>query len=206
MDNQEYLNQISAHAAPTAKKGWLRSSSNSRFIMVGIIGVSLFALIMIIGLIVNSGKGGEKKYATQLVQHIDNTTELIDEYQPNVKSSTLRSYSASLKSVLTNIGSNVSSLLTEKYNLKNKGYDKKIVDALQVERDALNADLFEAKINGNLDRIYTHKMAYEISIFMSEEMQLSNSSKDEDLKEKLKTSYDSLENLYNEFSNFSETK
>ena len=154
----------------------------------------------------NSGKGGEKKYATQLVQHIDNTTELIDEYQPNVKSSTLRSYSASLKSVLTNIGSNVSSLLTEKYNLKNKGYDKKIVDALQVERDALNADLFEAKINGNLDRIYTHKMAYEISIFMSEEMQLSNSSKDEDLKEKLKTSYDSLENLYNEFSNFSETK
>ena len=70
----------------------------------------------------------------------------------------------------------------------------------------MESELFEAKINGILDRIYAHKMAYEVSMFLSEESDLMNLTKNEALKEALSSSYNSLENLYNSFNDFSETK
>ena len=71
-------------------------------------------------------------------------------------------------------------------------------------KDGLEAELFEAKINGILDRIYTHKMAYEISLITNREAQIMKSINNETLNEILTTSYDSLETLYDKFNDFSE--
>ena len=76
----------------------------------------------------------------------------------------------------------------------------------ELVRDELNNELFEAKINGILDRIFAHKMAYEISLFLAEEDQLASNAGDETLTGLLVTSSESLENLYNKFNEFSETK
>ena len=67
-------------------------------------------------------------------------------------------------------------------------------------------ELFEAKINGLLDRVFAHKMALEIYSVMSDEAGIANSSSDEALKSVLSSSYDSLNNLYPKFNDFSETK
>ena len=67
-------------------------------------------------------------------------------------------------------------------------------------------ELFEAKINGLLDRVFAHKMALEIFSVMSDEAGIINASSDEALKNLLTTSYDSLNNLYTQFNDFSETK
>jgi hypothetical protein len=96
--------------------------------------------------------------------------------------------------------------LNEKYDYKEKDANKNLVEEATLSKDGLEADLFEAKINGNLDRIYAHKMAYEISLFMNEETKLINTTKNSDYKEILTKSYNSLDNLYDSFSNFSETK
>lgn len=161
---------------------------------------------MILGAIINGSKGDEKELNYKLKLHIDNTAKVIQNYQPLVKSSVLRSSSASLSSILSNTSRELNDYLVEKYNFKDKDVDKKIVEAATAKKDELETELFEAKINGILDRIYAHKMTYEISSIMSEEAKLINSSKNAGLKDLLTTSYQSLDNLYRNFSEFSETK
>lgn len=204
MEGQEYLNQISALNRPEKKS--MKGIFSSKFFIVGMIGVVGLILIIIVGMILGSGKDGEKALSYKLKLHLGNTASVIQTYQPNVKSSDLRSTSASLYSILANTDRELTNYLTEKYNFKDSDIDKKIVEEATLEKDGLEAELFEAKINGILDRIYAHKMAYEISVLMSEEAKIINSSKSDVLKELLTTSYNSLENLSAKFSEFSETK
>ena len=81
---------------------------------------------------------------------------------------------------------------------------KDILDKAKADAEELNTELFEAKINGILDRIYAHKMAYEISIMLSEENRIYNSTSDSALKDLIGTSHNSLEQLYDKFNSFSE--
>lgn len=203
MEGQEYLDQISATNRVVAKKksGLL----SSKFFWVGMIGVVVLTLIMIFATILSSGKDGEKEIAFALKLHLENTISVIDEYQSSVKSSNLRSYSASLKSVLSNTDRDLSGYIEEKYKSKEKNVKKKITEEANLAKDALSTELFNAKINGILDRIYTHKMIYEISSVMTEETKIMNLTKSDDLKGALLNSYNSLEILYNNFNEYSET-
>ena len=151
------------------------------------------------------GKTSDKEKLFALILHIDNTTEVIGEYQSNVKSSDLRSYSASLNGVLSNTSKDLTNYAAEKYNFKAKDVDKNIAEEETTSKDGLKSELFEAKINGVLDRIYAHKMAYEISLITTREAQLIRSAGNETLKQALTTSYNSLDNLYSKFNDFSET-
>ena len=204
MDGKEYLNQISAMNRPEtkAKKSKLLSS---KFFIVGLIGVIGLIVIIIFGAILSGDKGGEKNLSIKLLLHINNTSSVIQEYQPLVKSSDLRSSSASLYSVLSNTSRDVTDYLTSKYNYKEKEVSKNVIESANLEKDGLVADLFEAKINGVLDRIYAHKMAYEISLIMTEEAKIINSAGNASFKESLTASYNSLNNLYDNFNDFSET-
>ena len=179
---------------------------SSKFFLVGAIGLGALIIIIIIGALVNGNKGGEKNLSFALKLHLDNTSSVIEEYQPNVKSSSLRSSSASLDSVISDTNSKLTDFVTAKYEFKEKDVDKKLKDAAARNQEELSNELFEAKINGVLDRVYAHKMSYETSMLMTEEAKLINSSKDDALKSILSTSYDSLKNLYDNFNNFSETK
>ena len=179
---------------------------SSKFFLVGTIGVVLLVVIMIIGMLLGGGKGGEKNLSFALKLHLDNTSAVIQKYQPNVKSSDLRSSSASLYSVLSNTSRDLTNYITEKYDYKEKNVNKNLVEEATTAKDALENELFKAKINGIMDRIYAHKMAYEIAAFMMEESKLINSTGNATLKESLTTSYNSLKNLYDKFNDFSETK
>lgn len=203
MDNQEYLNQISAkpETAKPSKGAGDFFSSKVVWLLVGAAG--LLILFAIIGAVLNAGKGDIEEDLVWLQLHLESTADVISEYQPKVKSSGLRSNSASLSTVITNTDSKITQYLTEKYTDK-KGSDKALTEQIKTEQDALLQELFEAKITGVLDRIYAHKMAYEISKFMSEETKIYNETGDDALKEILDESYGSLEKLYDNFNNFSE--
>ena len=205
MDKQDYLNQISVTNRPI-KQSKFSGVLSSKFFWVGIIGASLLAIILIIGSLIGGGKTSTKDKIFALILHIDNTSEIIGDYQPSVKSSDLRSSSASLNGVLSDTSKKLTSFATEKYNFKEKDIKKDITEEATLAKDGLEAELFEAKINGILDRIYAHKMAYEISFIINSEVQILNSASDEALKEILNTSYNSLDNLYSKFDEFSETK
>ena len=203
MESQEYLNQISAKVAPTKSSNGISGilSSKITWLIVGALG--LFILLAVVGAVLSAGKGNAKEDASRLQLHLESTSEVISEYQPKVKSSGLRSISASLSTVISNTDGKLLNYLTEKYDYK-KNADKDLAAEVKTEQDALMNDLFEAKITGNLDRIYAHKMAYEISKFMSEETNLYKETRDDVLKEILNESIGSLETLYDSFNNFSE--
>ncbi|MBR2795735.1 hypothetical protein IKE13_01665 [Candidatus Saccharibacteria bacterium] len=204
MQGQEYLDQISAQVRPV--KSTKPGIMGSKFFMIGMVGLIALVVIIIIGAILGGNKGGEKNLSYKLKLHLDNTASVISEYQPRVKSSDLRSHSASLYSVLSSTNRELTDYLTEKYNFKEKDINKDFVEEATLAMDGLEAELFEARINGNLDRIYAHKMTYEISLFMNEEAKLINSTSNASYKEILTRSYNSLSNLYDSFNSFSETK
>lgn len=204
MEGQEYLDQISAGNRPIKKAKAGGGLLSSKFFIVGMVGVIGLIVIIIIGAILGGNKGGEKNLAFKLKLHLDNTEEVIQGYQSNVKSSNLRSSSASLYSILSNTNRELTEYITGKYEFKEKNVDKNIIEEATLAKDGLETELFEAKINGNLDRIYAHKMAYEISLITSEEAKIINTTRSTELKEMLVSSYNSLGNLYDNFDSFSE--
>lgn len=211
MDKQEYLNQISAANRPVnANKGGLSSIFSSKmFLYVGIFVIVLIAII-VFGSLIGGSKGDIKTKIISLKVHMDNTTEVVNSYQKNLKSSDLRSGSSSLVSVLTDGSRKLTDYITGKLQVKsgdmNKSLDKEKVNTLTQNKDTLSNDLFEAKINGKLDRVFSQKMTFETAILMNEEVAIIKATGSEELKSIVSENYDSLKTLYDKFNGFSEAK
>lgn len=205
MNRQEYLNEISASTRPiTPKRG--SKILSSKFFWVGVIGIGAFIIMAIIGGIISSSSTSAKDQLYSLILHLDNTSELIQKYQPSIKSSDLRSYGTSLNNIVSSSASDLTNYATEKYNFKPKEVKKSISDEETSAKDALDNELFNAKISGTLDRIFAQKFAYEISLIGARESQLIKASSDSTLQDILTKSYNNLSNLYDNFNNFSEAK
>ncbi len=207
MDGQQYLDQISQTNRPIKQSGGgLNKILTSKIFIVGVIGLVLLILIIILGSVIGSGKKSVKELGYELTLHLDNTSAVIKEYQSDVKSSRLRANSASLDGVLSNTKSQINTVLVDELGFSEK---KDASDTAEEEAAAvgeeLKNELFEAKINGILDRIYAHKMAYEISMFLAEEEQILENTSNENLINAVNTSHESLTNLYDKFNDFSET-
>ena len=206
MDSQDYLDQISRSARPVkASKGGIGDFLSSKWFKWGLVAVVLLIAMAIFGALMGN-KVTPEEQCTDLKLHIDGTVEAIDEYQQYVKSSLLRSLSASLKGVFTNTSSQLSSYMTNAFGWEDKNVKEAVREKANLARDELMNELFEAKINGLLDRVYAHKMTLEIYSVMNDEAGISNGSSDAELQSLLKNSYDSLNNLYTQFNDFSETK
>ena len=204
MDGQEYLNQISASVRPVKQKAdGLMGSGIFKLAIGGVIG---FILLAIIGGMLGGGDAINTRNLS-FKYRLDNILGVISSYQPIVKSSLLRSDSATLYSVLSKTNRDFSDYIVAKDKIKlNDKKFAKIADEAREEGDEIKNDLFEAKINGILDRVYANKMTYIVSLVMSKEADLINKSSDADLKAILATSYNSLENLYDKFNDFSKVK
>lgn len=200
MDGQEYLNQISASVRPEKKSKLSFLNSTIFKLIAG--AVAAFILIAIIGGILSSGKTGVKDQAIELKLNIDSTLEVISEFQPSIKSSDLRSSSASLYSVLSNTSRDLTTYVTENYEYTPKNDNKKFADDVALERDGLESALFEAKINGVLDQVYANKLAYVISLIYTKELNLKKATSKEDLQTILDSSINSLSTLYDKFDDF----
>ena len=203
MDGQEYLNQISASNRPV-KQSKLNQILTNKFFLIGVGALAALIIIIIIGTIISSGKGDEKKDSITLLLRINNTSGIIEEYQDSVRSSELRANSASFNTVLQDTSKKLEDYLVQNYNYKEKDASKTTVEQLTLEKDGLIEELYEAKINGVLDRIFAHKMAYQIEVLTAESSQIQKITKNEILQDILGTFSSSLENLYDKFNNFSE--
>ncbi len=203
MDGQSYLNEISManRPAPKSKMDFMKS----KFFIVGAIGIIGLILIFIIGMVLGSGKTGVKEQSITLKVRLDNVSEIVKEYQPDIKSSELRSDSASLYSVMTNTSRELGEYLEAAYNFREKDISNKIKNTEDAHKEGLSSELFEAKINGLLDRTYTYKMVYEVSLITTMERRIYNLANNESLKNIMDSSITSLTNIYDALNSFSET-
>lgn len=200
MDSQSYLNEISQSVRP--QKQSKMNFFKNKFFLIGAIGVVGVILMAIIGAMLSGGRAGVQEQSFALELRFSNLIETISTYQPNVKSSELRSSSASLNGILSNSKSELSEYIQETF--KGKKAEKKTTDSEKEHLEALKNELFQAKINGILDRIYAHKMSYEIALVMAMEDTLYDATSNDKLRSILDNSYNSLRNLKEQFDQYSE--
>ncbi len=208
MDNQEYLNQISTTSRPiNAKKNKTGKWYTSKFFIIGVVFVVALIVLAIIGALIRGGTEGNKSRVYALNAHISYDMDVINQYQGLVKSSILRSDSASLYNVLSNTSRDLAIYTESAYGEDDPSrvLSESKTNDLELARDGLLAELFDAKINGTLDIIYARKLVLEISLLMSEEQQIYNNTSNEDLINMLQLSYNSLKNLYDKINGFSES-
>lgn len=200
MDKQSYLDSISKNQKTSRKSSSLGNLLSSKAFKFGSIFVGLFIIIAIVGSIL-SGLNSNPKALLELNVKIDNLSATINTYRPSLKSSFLRGSATSLQTIFTETNKNISTALTA-----SKDERKKAVEQAAAKKKELDDELFSAKINGFLDRIFARKMAYEISILISDEQKIYSSTKNQNLKNALAQSIESLNNLYDSFDSFSESK
>lgn len=207
MDDKAYLDSISKQVRPEKKSvGGLLGSPLIKVVIGGVVAI---ILIIVLSSVFGGGGGGGgiKEKSIALKYHIDYTLVAIEDYQPSVKSSKLRSSSASLASILSNMSRDLTNYLVDKYGFKDSAKENnKYKDKAQTHQTTLRNSLFNAKISGMLDRIYAHEMAHEIELIMAEEAAVYEKISDEKIKASLESTYTSLKNLYPDFDDFSESK
>ena len=214
MDNKEYLRQIAASSTQPktpvqqAKSGAANFFSSIYFKLIAG-AAAAFMLIAILGSILGSGGDSLKENSISLKLHLDYVANTIGNYQKLVKSSDLRSSSASLTSIISNTNRDLTNFLAAKYAYKDNDAKKtypKIFEEQQLQFSEREQVLFNAKINGALDRYYAHQMAYEITYITTKEAAIIKAAKDQTLISSLNSSISSLNNLYSKFNDFSEAK
>lgn len=132
--------------------------------------------------------------------------EVIKEYQPKLKSSDLRSLSASLDTILSTTETTIDEYIDANIKFEKGKTHPKLEEIEATHNEELTDDLFTAKINGLLDRTYAHKITYEITLIMNDEAKIINKAKDDYIKTQLTNSYNSLSTLYESFNTYSEAK
>ena len=203
MDSEAYLNRISASNRKAKNSGGIFSS-----IWIKIL-IAVTAVVLIIILFSNLAAPTEsvKDKLVSLKLHATNLSKTMGTYQPRVKSSILRSSTASLNSILVNTTSSLTNYIADQYKTKDdKSTPANIKKKEEKLTTALEEELFNARINGFLDRTFASKMAYEITVISTREKEILKLTKNDNLKDILNSSLNSLDTLYNSFNNYSDAR
>lgn len=206
VSNAEYLNQIAAEnralkAQPVKTFGNINISPN--MIKWGIIGTVAFFVILFIGSLLSGGTDREKELIDQIVLRTSNISTSINNYNPHVKSSDLRSMSTSLSAVLSEVNLNLTNYKTENYP-EDKSSES---DPLYVSETEFNAilvnDLEVARLSGRLDRIYAREYSYQISMLLSLESELYSRTDSTQLQSYLTSSTNNLKLIQSQLDSYS---
>lgn len=200
MNDLDYLNQISAPAAP-AKTPFLDKKFKIVFVILAIVIVLFIAISSIL-----SSLPQESTVEIELGRLYNNSSSIIstiNTYNSSIKSSDLRSAGASLNTILTELTSDTENSLKTVYALTPTSFALTSEDSAAL--DKTNSTLESAKLNALLDDYYASEISYQISrLLIIEDLILAKTSSPT-IVEPISSSYSSLEQLKNTFSGFSET-
>lgn len=188
MNNLEYLNQISQSSRPVKTRN-NPSAIPIKFILKIVGGTILaFIALMIIGTALGNAGNKVSELSRQTYLRAANLNATVQAYGPQVKSSKLRSISASLSSVLTESSNQLANYLQT-----NKDGSKKDKEALSPKQSIIDAEtalaqetnntLANARLNGLLDRVYANQIQLQVSLLLSLCAELYDRAKDPKLSE-----------------------
>ena len=198
MDNISYLKSISAKPQKTT------SPLFSKKFLIPLIAVAVISILIII---FGSLSGSTPKNLDTTVRLNNRTTNLIktlSTYNKSLKSSELRAMGASLSSVLQNTTAPLADSVKNDFGKVSKDTTDKIAAEETEYITNVNNTLEDARLNAILDRTYAREMAYQAAMLRSLQQECVSSTKNDTLKSSLESSIDSLDNLYNQLSKFSD--
>lgn len=183
----EYLNQI----APQGPSG--RRFSRKQVAILG--GALLLAFIGIAVMVVANAGPNTTQLTQRLAARTQATSGIANDMQSKLRSSELSAANGTLRILLTNTLTQMSSL----------GVDTGKLDATIVAQESaaeLAATLEDARLNGVLDRTYAREMAYQLQTILTLMSQIHEMSDNAQLREFLEKSYTDLEPLQQQFANY----
>ena len=189
----DYLDQI----APKAEKRSFLPGKIQKIIVGGVI-----ALVLIIILSVTLGAVGNAKKEPweRLDLRLSATSEIVTSSERKIKNSQLRSINSNLKISLTDTQRDLATpLLTAKVEVKKIS---KSVVASESSAPAL-ARLEDARLNAKYDSTYAREMNYQLSTLLALLQQLYSSSSNASNKAFLEATYNKLEPVQKNLSEFS---
>ena len=209
MDNMAYLQQISTTNGGNPKASPSGGNFLSKFLNIWTISIgSAFIIILIIVFIVvgqlnkvdNKDQDLLRKSYWMSYNLVEKT---MSEYEDLVKNSDIRDMSATFKAILGSIILNDANFLNDVYGIE-VGQEEEGPEATEESEkvDILNSTLEEGRLSGLLDRVYLREMTMQVAYIQSYQSEIAERAKDENVIENARKTKESLQELYNRFSNF----
>lgn len=198
MDNYSYLQKISVKPPKTATPLF------SKKIIIPLIAVAVISILIIIfGLIF--GRTPKSLDSTlRLNARTTNLIKTLDTYNKNLKSSDLRAMGSSLKTILQSTSAPLASSVKDDFGKVNKSTSESIASEETDYITNVNTTLENARLNAILDRTYVNEIGYQIAMLRALEQECYDTTKNDALKSSLESSMSSLNNLYEQFANFTD--
>ena len=194
-----YLEQIATTTKPPApKESFLHSKKI--FIVLGV-AVFLSIFLMIIGNLMGSGSDKEQDAIMRLNVRTTNLLKVIQDYNRNIKSSSLRSMGTSLSTQITDLNRNINAYVEEHWKSK---IPDSITEEEGVFTDELINTLENARLNGYLDRVFAREFALQIALLNSLQTEILERTKDEFLITTINNALPSFRELHTEFANYTD--
>lgn len=202
MDGQQYLDQITPTANKHGKFSNLFSNSIGKLLILGVVAT---ILIIIIGSAFKGETHDAKSDLISLKLRLDNFSETVAKYGSYTKSSSLRTLTNTLSSMLNDSKENVKTHLTDAYQFNESKEITEDATAAEAEYFTnLNAELATASTGQSFDRAYARKISLALNHLMDLEYSIYTYASNDDTKNLLSTFYNDLVPIYNSFNNYSE--
>lgn len=188
-----YLDEI----APQAPKRSFALNKPRLFLLIGVVLVIIVLALSVFVTVLNASR---KEPWEQLAARLAATTEVVKSSEGKIKNSQLRSTNSNLKISLTNTQRDLATpLATAEVNAS-----KLPASVVSAESSAEMLERLEdARLNAKYDSTYAREMSYQLANLLTVLSQLYNTSKNEDNKAFLKTTYDNLQPVQKSLSEFS---
>lgn len=205
MDNQDYLDQITASTQPTKPRSGITNIIPPLALKLLIGGVILAVVIIVFGIIFSNMGTKTEDLAKQLSIRLSNVSETIDKYNPEAKSSQLRQHGSETKAVITNTQRDLNQFLEAKYNYTKPDTKSKMFTDETAYIEKSNKELEYARLNAFLDRVYVHQLMYQIEQIIALASNINARTDNQDLKNIVNSSAENLQRAHDSLEKTAET-
>lgn len=179
-----------------------RQNTLNPFVLWGIIGGVILALIVVVLFMFNSGGPSQAESFTSYVHRVQALSKLTTSSTKTIQSTELRALNATTSSVLGTANQESTSVLGTVELKKLPAATK--TSPVTAEFSELTTKLNDARLNVVYDRVYAREVGYQLAKIRAELNALHKSSKSKSLRTYLEKTDDNLKPLvsqYNEFNN-----
>jgi len=160
--------------------------------------IALLVITLIISIVANAGGGGKTKLE-RLAARLTTTAKIVDSAEPDLKSTVLRGLNSNLKLSLANTNREIVAPFAKVGVTTNK-LSKSIV-ADEAAKDVTDR-LEDARLNAVYDSTYAREMAYQLDTILTLMKDVYSSTRSEQVKTFLDTSFKNLEPTQEAFAEF----
>ncbi len=191
----DYLDQI---APPPAKPGFLSGGFGKA--VIALMAVFILAVSIIVAF------GNQKKTADleAIALRLDTLQPVAKNTHKNLKNGKLIAINSNYQIWLVNVNKDAYDLLAQA-EVKKTDMDKKVKAAESAKKTELTEKFNDARLNANLDRVYSREMAYQADLLLTMYTQMSKQSEAKAIRDYAKTAISNLTPIQKSFAEFDDS-